>query len=40
LLQGRLGQFRFQLLKAGQAECKTMEDGEEDGRGGDLGVAA
>jgi hypothetical protein len=40
LLQGRLGQFRFELLKAGQAEDETMKDGEEDGGGGDLGIVA
>jgi hypothetical protein len=33
-LQGGLGQFRFQLLKAGQPEDKAVKGGEEDGRRG------
>ena len=36
LLEGRLGQLRFQLLKAGQAEGKAVKGGEEDGRRRDL----
>ena len=36
LLEGRLGQLRFQLLKAGQPEGKAVKDREEDGRRRDL----
>ena len=35
--QGWLGQFRLQLLKAGQPEHKAMEDGEENGGRRDVG---
>jgi len=40
LLQGWLSEFRFQLLKAGQPEGKTVEDGQEDGRRPNLRLAA
>ena len=40
LLQGWLSQFRFQLLKAGQPEGKTVKGGEEDRRRLNLWLAA
>src|SRR6267154_1895836 len=36
LLEGRLGQLRFQLLKAGQPEGKAVKGRKEDGRRRDL----
>jgi hypothetical protein len=36
LLEGGLSQFRFQLLKAGQAESKAVKGREENGRRRDL----
>jgi len=38
LLEGRLRQFRFELLETGQAEDEAVKDREENRRGGDLGV--
>jgi len=39
-LESGLGEFRFQLLKAGQAEGEAVKGGEENGRGRYLGREA
>jgi hypothetical protein len=39
-LQGRLGEFGLQLLKAGQPEHEAMKGGQEDGRSGNFRTLA
>ena len=40
MLQGGLSQIGFELLKAGQAEDKALEGGQEYGLGRDVGILA